>query len=152
MDTKKPSLIENLTYIQDEMNKLFEEVINSSGRERGKMKSPSWEPSIDIYETEDSVKIKAELPGIEKDDIDLEVENYVLTISGKRKHPESQDGEHFHRIERAYGTFDRSFSLPRSLDTENIQAQQRNGVLVISIPRQKESSGDKIDVEVKSKE
>lgn len=152
MDTKKPSIIENLTYIQEEMNKLFDEVISSSGKGKGKMKSPTWEPLMDIYETEESVKIEAELPGIEKENIDLEIEDYVLTLSGKRKYPESDEGEHFHRIERAYGTFERSFSLPRSVDTDNIQAEQRCGVLVISIPREKDSSGEKIDVEVKSKE
>jgi HSP20 family protein len=95
----------------------------------------AWAPSCDIYEEGDSIVVKAELPGVEKSDIDVQVENNVLTLRGERKREKEVKSENLYRTERFYGAFSRSFTLPVTVDTEKIQAEYKDGVLQVTLPK-----------------
>lgn len=94
-----------------------------------------WVPTVDIRETDDALLLQVELPGIEKKDVHLEVRDGALTISGERRYEKDVKEENVHRIERAYGKFSRSFSLPGSVDAEKVDAKMKNGVLEIRLPK-----------------
>src|SRR5215471_15844263 len=94
-----------------------------------------WSPAVDIYETENDLVLKADLPDVNQKDIDVRVENQTLTISGQRKFEQEKSGKGYHRIERSYGNFVRSFAVPNSFDTEKIAASYKNGVLTVSLPK-----------------
>ena len=94
-----------------------------------------WSPSVDISETENHYEVKAEVPGLKKEDIKLAVEDNVLTLSGEKKTEKETDKKNYHRLERAYGRFERSFRLPKQVNVENIKASYKNGVLTVNIPK-----------------
>ncbi|MFW6067260.1 MAG: Hsp20/alpha crystallin family protein [Myxococcota bacterium] len=103
-------------------------------------------PAVDIYEDEGSIKVTAELPGVRPEDLDIQVEDNVLTLSGERRLEHEDHKEGYHRIERAYGSFSRSFALPRTVDSQAIQAELRNGTLVLTMPKRAESQPRRIEV------
>jgi HSP20 family protein len=105
-----------------------------------------WVPAMDLVETKDHLVLKADLPGLDRDDVDIEVTDGVLTISGERKteREERQDG--YHRIERAYGAFSRSLSLPDGIDAEQVQADFEKGVLVVRIPKPAERKPHRVEI------
>ncbi len=107
-----------------------------------------WSPAVDIYETENELVLKADLPDIEQKDIDVRVENQTLTIAGQRKFEKQEAGKGFHRIERSYGNFVRSFAVPNSFNTEQIAAQYKNGVLTVTLPKKEAAKPRQIKVEV----
>jgi HSP20 family protein len=108
-----------------------------------------WVPAVDIYETEkDGLVLKAELPDMKREDISVMVENNTLTIKGERKFDGEARKEQFHRVERAYGSFSRSFSLPQTVDAAKIAAEYKNGVLTVTLPVRAESRPRTINVEV----
>jgi HSP20 family protein len=109
-----------------------------------------WTPSVDIYETENELVLKADLPDVELKDIDVRVENQTLTIAGERKFSQQESGKGFHRIERSYGSFVRSFSVPNAFDTNAIGADYKNGVLTITLPKTEAAKPRQIKVEVKA--
>jgi HSP20 family protein len=109
----------------------------------------NWAPVVDIYETENEVVLKAELPGMEKKDIHLEVRDHTLTLSGERKHEKEEKEENFRRVERSYGKFYRSFSLPSTVDAEKVKANMKEGVLEISLPKVEEAKPKAIEIESK---
>jgi HSP20 family protein len=109
-----------------------------------------WTPSVDIYETENELVLKADLPDVDLKDIDVRVENQTLTIAGERKFEQQESGKGFHRIERSYGRFVRSFAVPNSFDTGNIGADYKNGVLTVTLPKTEAAKPRQIKVEVKS--
>ena len=109
-----------------------------------------WSPSVDIYETENELVLKADLPDVDLKDIDVRVENQTLTISGERKFEKKESGKGYHRIERNYGNFVRSFSVPSSFDTDNIAAEYKNGVLSVSLPKKEAAKPRQVKVEVKA--
>ena len=109
-----------------------------------------WSPAVDIYETENELVLKADLPDVDLKDIDVRVENQTLTISGERKFEQEQTGKGYHRIERSYGTFVRSFAVPNTFDTEHIAADFKNGVLSVSLPKKEAAKPRQIKVEVKA--
>ncbi len=109
-----------------------------------------WTPAVDIYETENELVLKADLPDVDLNDIDVRVENQTLTLSGVRKFEKEDAGKGFHRIERAYGQFTRSFSVPNSFDTENVGADYRNGVLSVTLPKKEAAKPRQIKVAVKA--
>jgi len=113
----------------------------SAASERG-----SWLPAVDVRETKDALIIHAELPGISKDDIQVEVHEGRLTLSGERKYEKEVDEENVHRIERAYGKFSRSFSLPRDVDTNAVDASMKDGVLEIRLPKKETAKPKSITV------
>jgi HSP20 family protein len=127
----------DLITIREKMNRLFEEAVTSRGEEKD-LVSSSWSPSVDIFETEKELVLSAEIPGIDEKDIEIKLEDNTLTLKGERKFEKETKEENYHRIERAYGSFYRSFSLPPSIDQDNINAEHENGVLKIVMPKKPE--------------
>ena len=109
-----------------------------------------WAPAVDIYETENELVLKADLPDVELKDIDVRVENQTLTIAGERKFEKNDAVKGYHRLERSYGRFTRSFAVPSSFDTENIAAGYKNGVLSVSLPKKEAAKPRQIKIEVKA--
>ena len=109
----------------------------------------TWVPPVDIYQTgEHELVLKAELPEMTREDIDVTVENFVLTVKGEKKLGADVKEEQFHRIERRYGTFGRSFSLPRTVDAGKVSAEYKNGVLTVRLPLREEAKPRQIKVDV----
>jgi HSP20 family protein len=107
-----------------------------------------WSPAVDVYETENELVLKADLPEVELEDIDVRVENQTLTISGERKFEKRDTDKGYHRIERSYGTFQRSFAVPNTFDTEKINAGFKNGVLSVTLPKKEAAKPRQIKVQV----
>ncbi len=108
----------------------------------------AWSPSVDIYETEQELVLRADLPDLSEKDIDVRVENNMLTIRGERKFEKDVSEENYLRIERSYGSFSRSFSLPNTVNTEQIKADYRNGVLTVTLPKREESKPKQVKVSI----
>jgi HSP20 family protein len=107
-----------------------------------------WAPAVDIYETENELVLKADVPDVDMKDIDVRVENQTLTIAGERKFEKQDAGNGFHRIERSYGTFVRSFAVPNAFDTENVAAAYKNGVLTVTLPKKEAAKPRQVKVQV----
>ena len=135
----------DLITLREKMNRLFEDAVTSRGEERDMMSS-TWTPSVDVYETDKALVMTAEIPGIEENDIEIKIETNTLTLKGERKFEEETKEENYHRIERAYGSFYRSFSLPHYVDHDKIEAEHENGVLKITMPKKKELEHRKVKV------
>jgi HSP20 family protein len=106
-----------------------------------------WAPSVDIYETENELVLKADLPDVDPKEIDVRVENQTLTIAGERKFETSASDKGYHRIERSYGNFVRSFAVPNSFDTDKINAAYKNGVLTVTLPKKETAKPRQIKIE-----
>jgi HSP20 family protein len=119
-----------LTALQTEVNRLFSRVGGGDVAER-----QSWTPSLDVIETEDGIKLKAELAGMDPADISVEVQDKVLTVSGERRFEEEVKEDKYYRIERRYGSFSRSIALPQTVDEDRIEAKYENGVLEVAVPK-----------------
>jgi HSP20 family protein len=133
--------------LQDRMNRLFRE--SFEGQEQS-LTTASFAPAVDVYEDEHNVTLKIEVPGIEEKDIDIRIENNVLTLHGERKIEKEEKEENYRRVERQYGSFTRTFTLPNTVDTENVQANYDKGVLKISLPKKAEAKPKQIKVNVGS--
>jgi HSP20 family protein len=114
-------------------------------REMDTMKE-SWSPSVDVFETEGEVVIKAELPGMDAKDIEIKLENNVLMLRGDRRFEKETKNENYHRIERSYGNFARSFSLPAFVDEFKVRAEYKNGLLLILLPKKEQAKSKEIKV------
>jgi len=137
----------DLRTIQEQMNRLIDLAWN---RESGEdIREGAWQPPVDIYEDENSVIIKAELPDVELKDIQVKIEDNTLMLRGERKQDQTVRKENYHRIERFYGCFQRSFALPLTIDRENVRATCERGVLTIILPKKEENRPKQINVEVK---
>jgi HSP20 family protein len=124
-----------LPAFQEEMNRMFNEFFRGgNGGEQGWL-AGAWTPPVDIYETDDALVLTAELPGVSKDDVSIEIHNNTLTLRGERKHDAEVKEEHYHRVERAYGTFQRAFVLPTLVDQEKVQATYHDGILELRLPK-----------------
>ena len=134
------------TTLQDRMNRLFGDVYL---RDEDVTSRGNWVPPVDIYETEGhDLVIKAELPDMTREDIEVTVENNTLTLRGTKKLPTDVKEEQFRRVERSYGTFSRSFTLPTTVDSSKVGAEYRNGVLTVKLPFREEAKPRMINVEV----
>ena len=109
--------------------------------------SRPWSPAVDVVETENSLVLKADLPDVDLKDIDVQVENLTLTLKGHR-HFEKESGKGYHRIERSYGSFVRSFTVPSTVDTEKVAADYKNGVLTITLPKKDAAKPRQVKVEI----
>ena len=109
-----------------------------------------WSPAVDIYETENELVLKADLPDVDLKDIDVRIENQTLTLSGERKFEQEQSGKGYHRIERSYGHFQRSFAVPNTFDTDKINAEFKSGVLSVSLPKKEAAKPRQVKIEVKA--
>ena len=108
-----------------------------------------WSPSVDIYETENELVLKADLPEVDSKDIDVRVENQTLTVAGERKFEKKDSAKGYHRMERHYGSFVRSFAVPNTFDTDKIAAEFQNGVLTVTLPKKEAAKPRQIKVAVK---
>src|SRR5919205_4269155 len=136
----------NLASLRDEMNRLFQTFFPSGGEEAGWGLRP-WAPPVDIYETEDAVVLTAELPGIAKEDVSIEIHNHTLLLKGERKHEAEVKEENYHRVERAYGTFQRSFVLPTLVDQDKVQATYKDGVLELRLPKSEAAKPKRVAIQ-----
>ena len=136
-----------LRTMQDQMNRMLDVAWN---REFGEeLKEGVWQPPVDIYEDEHSVVIKAEVPDVELKDIEVKIENNTLTLRGERKHSSEVKKENYYRVERYFGQFQRSFSLPQAIDQDKVQATCDKGILTITLPKRADTQPKQISVEVK---
>ena len=141
--------IRDLVSIQDRMNRIFQDAFRGvPASEEDWALGGNWAPPVDIYEHEGNLVLKAELPGIDPKDVDVRVENNVLTLQGERKFESEVKREEYHRVERAYGTFSRSFTLPNVVDTGNIKAEFKDGVLRVTMPKREEAKPKQISIQV----
>lgn len=132
--------------LQDRMNRLFGDIYLRDEDVSGR---PGWIPAVDIYETEGhDLVVKAELPDLTREDIEVTVENNTLTIRGERKLPGDVKEEHFRRVERQYGTFSRSFTLPNTVDSSKVSAEYKNGVLTVKLPFRDEAKPRTVNVDI----
>ena len=136
-----------LNAVQERVNRLFGDVYRTADDDV--MRRGVWAPAVDIYDSgSHELVIKAELPDMSKDDIEITVENNTLTLRGEKKMDNSIKEEHCHRIERTYGAFSRTFSLPATVDTSKVSADYKNGVLTIKLPVREEAKPKQIQVHV----
>jgi HSP20 family protein len=132
--------------LQDQVNRLFED--NFIRDRSGHADLATWAPPVDIYETENELVVKADLPDLQEKDIDVRVENNTLTIRGERKFDKDLNEDNYLRVERAYGPFMRSFSLPNTVTSESIRAEYHNGVLTLRMAKREESKSKQIKISV----
>jgi len=127
----------DLNLLQDRMNRLFEDA-NRNWKSDEPASTTTWSPAVDIFETESEIVVKAEVPGMDRKDITLNLENNVLTLRGERRFLKETKEENYHRIERSYGGFSRAFSIPVTVDDEKIRADYQDGVLKIVLPKKEQ--------------
>lgn len=121
--------------VRDEMNRVLNEVFGRGTNDETAWFSGAWSPPVDIYETDDALVMKAELPGFSKDDISIEMKENTLVIKGERKREDEVKEGSYHRTERVYGAFQRSFMLPTTVDQEKVRAAYKDGVLELHLPK-----------------
>lgn len=127
----------------------FSRVLNEFfGRTGQESNLTTWAPAVDIYETEHELVVKADLPDVKPEELDIRVENNILTIRGERKFEKKVDESNYLRVERAYGSFSRSFALANTVNTEAIKADYQNGVLTLSVPKREEAKPKQIKVNI----
>ena len=137
-----------LNSLQEQVNRLFDDTFSS--HRAGQSDLATWAPAVDVFETENELVVKADLPDMNEKDIDVRVENNTLTVRGERKFEQQANEDNYLRIERAYGTFTRSFSLPNTVNPEAIRAEYRSGVLTVRMPKREESKPKQIKIGVLS--
>src|SRR5438128_6228604 len=133
-----------VTTLQDQINRLFNDVARTGEQSN----LSAWAPAVDIYETEQELVVKADLPDVDPKDLDIRVENNLLTIRGERKFEKKVSEENYLRVERAYGSFARSFTLANSANSDAIKADYQNGVLTLTIPKKEEAKPKQIKINV----
>src|SRR5438552_17169958 len=134
--------------LQDRMNRLFHESYRAQGAEDDWALGGTWAPAVDIYEQDNNIVLKAELPGVDPKDVDIRLENNTLALRGERKFDNEVKKENDHRVERAYGAFTRSFTLPTVVDQGNIKAEFKDGVLRVTLPKREEAKPKQIQISV----
>ena len=135
-----------LASLQDQVNRLFEDTVHQGRTSQADL--ATWAPAADIYETENELVAKFDLPGVQESDIDVRVENNTLAIRGERKFEKEVNEDSYLRVERAFGTFTRSFSLPNIVKVDNIRAGLQDGVLTIRMPKREEAKPKQIKISV----
>ena len=137
-----------LEEVSDRLNRMFARPATRSSNGKETMIVADWTPSVDISETEGEYQIKAEIPDVKKEDVKVTLEDGVLTIQGERKHEKEEKGKKYHRIERSYGSFVRTFSLPDVIDEEKVKAEFKDGVLNLHLPKSEKAKPKAIEVKV----
>jgi HSP20 family protein len=135
----------NTASLQEQFNRFFNEAFDRSSEESN---LTTWAPAVDIYETEHELVVKADLPDVKAEDLDIRVENNILTIHGERKFEKKVNEDKYLRVERSYGSFTRSFALANTVKTEDIKADYKDGVLTLTIPKREEAKPKQIKVQV----
>lgn len=142
-------MFRGLHSLQNDMNRIFDEFFRGDVLADETFFSRDWNPAVDIVENSDTYVLKAEIPGMNKDDVKITLENNLLTIRGEKKNELEKKEGNFHRIERSYGVFERSFTIPGTIKTNDIDAQYKDGVLTLTLPKAEEAKPKMIDVKVK---
>jgi HSP20 family protein len=135
--------------IQEDFNRIFNTALPNlfSGDD---VLGGKWSPSVDIYEDQNSIMLEADLPGVKAEDFKLSIENYKLTLSGERKFENELKGENYHRVERSYGSFNRTFTLPSTVNVDAVKADFKDGVLRVTLPKREEVKARQIEVKVQT--
>jgi len=133
--------------LQDRMNRLFRDSYGAEGQDQS-LATSAFAPPVDVYEDEHNVTLKIEVPGIDEKDIDVRIENNTLTVQGERKFDKEEKEENYRRVERQYGSFTRTFSLPNKFDQESVKADYDKGVLKITLAKKAEAKPKQIKVNV----
>lgn len=136
--------------LQDEVNRLFASQFSRGGDESDLMRG-AWSPQVDIFENQNEIVLEAELPGMKPEDVNISIENNVLTIRGERRFEKKDEGDNFHRVERSYGSFTRSFTLPPTVQSENANAEFENGVLRLTLAKREEAKPRRIEIKATGK-
>ena len=128
------------------MNRLFDQTFSRSRSQTGDLGGGTWSPAVDVYESQENLILKAELPGVDQSDIELRVDSNRISIKGERRMKEAINQEHFHRMERAFGPFNRSFTLPSPVDAEQVKAEFKNGILMVVLPKRIDKNSKHIPI------
>ena len=140
--------LQDVAVLQNRLNSIFHDFARPTGSESESLATGSFVPAVDIYEDAQHVALKLEVPGVKQEDLDIRVENQTLTVRGERKFEAEEKEENFHRIERRFGSFVRSFTLPQTVDPETVKAAYENGVLNVTIAKKAEAKPKQIKVEL----
>ena len=143
-------MFRDLMTLQDRMSRLFEQSLPKAKYEDEGLFGGAWAPAVDIHETDQAIVLKADLPGLNPNEVDIRVEDNTLYLKGERKMGKETSEENYHRIERSYGSFSRTFILPRTVSAEKISADYKNGVLNVTMPKREESKPKQIHINVNS--
>ena len=135
----------DLGSLQDRMNRLFDDT-GRGWRSEEPAATTTWSPAVDIFETEGEIVVKAELPGVDRKDITLHLENNVLALKGERRFEKETKEENYHRVEREYGTFSRAFALPAAVNADKVAAEYKDGILKIVVPKKEETKPKPIKI------
>lgn len=135
----------HLPIVQDEIDRAFDRLMRQWASPIS-FSEAGWNPSVDVIETDAEIVVKAEIPGVNKEDIDLTVENNRMIISGEKKQEHEEKDDNYYLMERSYGSFRRIFVLPAQADTEKVAASYRDGVLIVTVPKSDVAKGKKIDI------
>ncbi len=144
-----PTFPGDMLNMQREINRMFDSFFRTSGGEEADMVASTWSPAVDIVEQESEYVVKLELPGVNKDDVKITMENNVLTVRGEKKQEKETTKGTRHRIERCYGAFQRSFTLPTTVRADRIEASYKDGILNVTLPKSEEAKAKSIEVKVK---
>jgi HSP20 family protein len=134
----------DLRTLQDEMNRLFSGTFSRGSQDE--VLRGAWSPSVDIFENKNEIVLEAELPGMSAEDVSVSIENNVLTLHGERRFEKKDEGDNFHRVERSYGSFTRSFTLPPTVSSENANAEFNNGVLRLTLAKREDAKPRRIEI------
>jgi HSP20 family protein len=137
----------DLVTAQRDFGRLFRDAFSSQLGET-ELSTRSWAPPVDIYETEDAIVLKAELPGVDPKDVEVRVEDNTLYLKGERKFEKEVKEQNYHRVERSYGSFARSFSLPNSISSDKVKAEFKDGLLTLTMPKREEAKPKTIKIDV----
>jgi HSP20 family protein len=136
----------DLSVLQERMNRVFEDAAVRGWKNEEPSATTSWSPAVDIYETDSEILVQAELPGVDRKDIALQLENNVLTLKGDRRFEKETNQENYHRIERSYGGFSRAFTIPTIVDEDKIRADYKDGILKIALPKKDQVKAKQIKI------
>jgi HSP20 family protein len=148
MNVVKYDPFRDLRSLQDEMNRLFSGTFSRGSQDE--VLRGAWSPSVDIFENKNEIVLEAELPGMTADDVNISIENNVLTLHGERRFEKKDESDNFHRVERSYGSFTRSFTLPPTVSSENANAEFQNGVLRLTLAKREEAKPRRIEIKAGS--
>jgi HSP20 family protein len=137
-----------MSALQERMNRLFSDVRAQAPVQGEEIVQGTWVPAVDIFETNEAIVIKAELPGITAKDISVEVKDNTLTLKGEKKFEKEVKEENYHRVERSYGSFQRAFTLPGTIQQEKVKAKFRDGILEINLPKVEEAKPKQVKVDI----
>jgi HSP20 family protein len=145
------SPLEGVAVLQNRLNSIFNDFANATGElQNESLSAGNFIPPVDIYEDANRLVLKLEVPGIPQEDLQINLENQTLTVKGERKFVKDEKEENFHRIERRYGSFVRTFTLPSTIETESAQASYENGVLAITLPKKEAAKPKQVKIEIGS--